>query len=49
MKEKFTLEAFRPVLAQCLTNADWKVRQAGFVVTGIIAESCQEDFKANMD
>ena len=49
MKEAVTLEACGPVISQCLMHEDWKVRQAGFLASGLISESCKEHMKNNMD
>ena len=49
MKEKFTLDASASLIQSCLDHADWKVRQAGFMTFGLIAEACRDWFKANMD
>lgn len=49
MKEKFTLEACGPLIEQCIANADWKTRQAGFMTFGLIAEACKQHMKSNMD
>lgn len=49
MKEKFTIDACSQLVEQCLSHADWNVRQAGFIVFGLIAEACKEWFKQNLD
>ena len=49
MKENFMLDAVKPVFAESFTHADWKVRQAGYLTFGLIAESCKDYMKANMD
>ena len=49
LKEKFTLESFGPVIAQCQASEDWKCRQAGYLVPGLIAEACKDQMKANLD
>jgi hypothetical protein len=49
MKENVTLQACGPVISQCLEHQDWKVRQAGYLTSGLISESCKEHMKANMD
>ena len=48
MKENFILDASKPVFAESLGHADWKVRQAGYMTFGLIAESCKDYLKANM-
>ena len=49
MKEKFTIDACSSLVESCLSQADWKVRQAGFIAFGLIAEACREWFKQNLD
>ena len=57
MKEKFTLEAFGPLIQQCQTGkvsadqkeSNWKIKQAGYLVPGLIAEACKDSLKANLD
>jgi len=49
MKEQFMLEACKPVFQQSFAHVDWKVRQAGFLTFGLIAESCRDYMKANLD
>ena len=49
MKETFMLDAVKPVFAESFTHADWKVRQAGYLTFGLIAESCRDYMKKNMD
>ena len=49
MKENVTLEACGPVIGQCLAHEDWKIRQAGYLASGLISEACKEHMKANMD
>lgn len=49
MKENFMLEACQPVFAESFTHADWKIRQAGYLTFGLIAESCKEYMKSNID
>lgn len=49
MKENFMLDACKPVFAESFTHADWKVRQAGYLTFGLIAESCRDYMKANLD
>jgi HEAT repeat protein len=49
MKENFILEAATPVFQQSLTNEDWKIRQAGYMTYGLVAESCRDFLKANLD
>jgi len=49
MKENFILEASRPVFQESLTHADWKIRQAGYMTFGLVAESCRDYLKANLD
>lgn len=49
MKENFILEASKPVFAESFTHADWKIRQAGYLTFGLIAESCKDYMKANME
>ena len=49
MKETFMLEASTPVFGASLTHADWKVRQAGYMAFGLIAESCGDHLRANLD
>jgi hypothetical protein len=49
MKEKFTIDACSSLIESCLSQADWKVRQAGFIAFGLIAEACKDWFKANLD
>jgi hypothetical protein len=39
-----------PLIKTCLSNAqDWKQRQAGYMVLGLIAESCKESMTKNME
>lgn len=49
MKENFVLEACKPVFAESFTHQDWKIRQAGYLTFGLIAESCKDYMKANLD
>jgi HEAT repeat protein len=49
MKETFTLDACKPVFAESFTHADWKVRQAGYLTFGLIAEACKDYLKSNID
>lgn len=49
MKENFVLDAVKPVFAESFTHADWKIRQAGYLTFGLIAESTKEYLKANME
>ena len=49
MKENFILEAAKPIFAQGFTHSDWTVRQAAFLTFGLIAESCKDYMKANLD
>ena len=49
LKEKFTLAAFAPIIQQCLASEDWKIKQAGYLTYGIIAEACKDKMKANAD
>ena len=49
MKENFVLDACKPVFNESFGHADWKVRQAGYFTFGLIAESCREYMKANLD
>lgn len=49
LKEKFTIDATSTIIPECLNQADWKARQAGYVIIGLIAESCKDHFKKNMD
>ena len=47
LKEKFTLAAFAPIITKCLASEDWKIKQAGYITYGIIAEACKDNMKAN--
>lgn len=49
LKEKFTLQAFEPIITQCLASEDWKIKQAGYLTYGVIAEACKDKMKANAD
>ena len=49
MKETFMLEASTPVFAESLTHTDWKIRQAGYMTFGLVAESCGDHLRANLD
>jgi hypothetical protein len=49
MKETFMLEASTPVFAESLGHADWKIRQAGYMTFGLVAESCGDHLRANLD
>ena len=49
LKEKFTLAAFEPIIQQCLGSEDWKIKQAGYITYGLIAEACKDKMKANAD
>lgn len=49
MKEKFTLAASGQIIEQSLTHEDWKVRQAGYLTFGVIAEACREHMKSKME
>jgi hypothetical protein len=40
MKHAVTLEACGPVISQCLAHQDWKIRQAGYLTSGLISEAC---------
>ena len=49
MKENFVLEASTPVFQESLGHADWKIRQAGYMTFGLVAEACRDHLKANLD
>jgi hypothetical protein len=49
MKENVTLQACGPVISQCLEHQDWKIRQAGYLTSGLISDSCKDHMRANMD
>ena len=49
MKEKVTLEACGPVIGTCLAHEDWKIRQAGYLTSGLISEACRDHMKSNLD
>ena len=49
MKETFTLKATAPLIQQCISHQDWKIRQAGYILFGLIAESCKDHLKRNLD
>mgnify|MGYP006095179923 CR=1 FL=1 len=49
MKENFILEASSPVFQESLTHGDWKIRQAGYMTYGLVAEACRDFLKANLD
>lgn len=48
MKENFTLKAAAPLIQQCIAHQDWKIRQAGYLAIGLIAESCKDHFKKSI-
>ena len=47
--EKFILACSAEILQGAIKNEDWKLRAAGFIYLGMIAEGCAESFKKNMD
>lgn len=46
--EKKTLEAAQPLISKCIQSQHWQERQAGFTLSGLIAEPCKEFFKKNL-
>lgn len=48
MKEKLTLEACSPLIGECLQQSQWQAVQAGYIASGLIAHSCPEYMKANI-
>jgi hypothetical protein len=47
--EKTILAACTPIIKSCIQSQDWKQRQAGYMIFGLIAESCKESLAKNMD
>lgn len=48
--EKTTIACSSSIIHEAVSNTgDWKVRQAGYMYLGMIAESCHKTFKKNLD
>lgn len=47
--EKTVLLACTPIIKSCITAEDWKQRQAGYMLFGLIAEACNESVNKNLD
>lgn len=37
-----------PIIQQLVASGNWKDRQAGYLLMGLISESCKETLKKNM-
>jgi len=48
MKEKITLDACSSVIGQCLASEDWKIRQGGYIASGLVTQACRDHMKNNM-
>jgi len=46
--EKKTLEAAQPLIGKCIQSTNWVERQAGYTLSGLVAEACAEFFKKNL-
>lgn len=49
LQEKTVLAGTTTLIQKCLTSGNWKERQAGYMTMGLIAESCKESMKKNME
>jgi len=49
MKENFILEAAKPIFAEGFGHSSWEMRQAAYLTFGLIAESCRDYLKQNID
>ena len=47
--EKTVLASCTPIIKTCIMSQDWKERQAGYMLFGLIAESCKESLNKNLD
>lgn len=47
--EKTILAPCTALIQNCVKSANWKERQAGYMLMGLIAEACKESMKKNMD
>ena len=47
--EKTTLAIIQPMIGQCSVSENWVEKQAGFMMMGLIAESCQGSIRKNLD
>ena len=49
LQEKTVLAATTALIQKCISSANWKERQAGYMTMGLIAESCKESMNKNME
>lgn len=47
--EKNCLVTFTGLVQVCVKSSDWKQRQAGYMLMGLISEACKESMKKNME
>jgi hypothetical protein len=47
--EKAIMAASSALIKACIQSGDWKQRQAGYMVMGLIAEACRESMTKNMN
>lgn len=47
--EKTVMGTCSPIIQQFVKSANWKERQAGYLLMGLIAESCKESIMKNMN
>jgi len=47
--EKTILAACTPIIKTCIVSQDWKQRQAGYMLFGLIAEACKDSLNKNLD
>lgn len=46
--EKTTVAVAQPLVAECIAQEGWQEKQAGFVLMGLISESCCETFRKSV-
>ena len=49
LQEKTIMPITAGLIKTCISSTEWKQRQAGYMVLGLVAEACKESMKKNMD
>lgn len=44
-----TLACMQPIIAQCVQSENALERQAGYMIIGLIAETCRESYAKNLN
>lgn len=47
--EKTILASCTSIIQKCISSSEWKQRQAGYMLMGLIAEACKESMTKNME